>query len=97
MVHFYTKLFAYIWYVCFATYCVIQSSILKQNMYQSSILKQNMYQSSILKQIMTMTQIVSGFCKCITNGTSVFYFYNKWYIFTQNYLLTFGMHVLQTK
>jgi hypothetical protein len=71
MLSFYTKLFAYVWYVRFAT-CVTQSNILKQNMYQSSI----------LKQIMTVTQMVPGFCKCITNDTSVFYFYYKWYLFT---------------
>jgi TRAP-type mannitol/chloroaromatic compound transport system permease small subunit len=61
----------------------------------NSILKQNMYQSSILKQNMIVTQIIPKFCKCITNDTSVFYFYHKWYLFTQNYLLTFSIRVLQ--
>jgi hypothetical protein len=85
MLPFYTKLFAYVWYVCFATCCVTQSSILKQNMYQSSILKQNMI----------VTQMIPKFCKCITNDTSVFYFYHKWYLLTQNYLVTFSIRVLQ--
>jgi len=30
--------------------------------------------------------MVPGFCKFITNGTLVFYFYHKWYLFTQNNL-----------
>jgi len=46
-------------------------------------LKQKLTRSSILKQNFTVSQIVPRFFKCITNGTSVFYFYHKWFIFTQ--------------
>jgi len=48
---------------------------------------------SCIKQC--VSQMAPGFFRCITNSTLAFKSYHKWYLCTQNYLLTFGMHVLQ--